>query len=75
MTANEQAFDAAIAAWNAGDVAGYVRLYDETILLHGYAPAPLDRTGVAAFYREVVASNVGWAREIVDASAEWMASA
>lgn len=27
------------------------------------------------FYREVVASNVGWAREIVDASAEWMASA
>jgi hypothetical protein len=27
------------------------------------------------FYREVVASNVGWAREILGASAEWMASA
>lgn len=41
------------------------------------APSPDDAIVMACdlFYREVVASNVGWAREILDASAEWMASA
>ncbi len=55
MTANEHVFDAAIAAWNAGDLAGYLRLYDERIRLHGYAPVALDKTGVTGFCRDVVA--------------------
>ena len=35
MTTNEHALGAAIAAWNAGDLAGYLALYDASIRLHG----------------------------------------
>ena len=39
--------------WNAGDLAGYLSLYDDGILLHGYAPEPMDKAAVAAFYQDV----------------------
>lgn len=47
---------AAIARWNAGDLAGYLDLYDPAIRLHGYAPAPLDRAAAEGFYRAVWAA-------------------
>ncbi len=40
-------------AWNAGDLDGYLTLYDDGIKLHGYAPAPLDKTAVTGFYRMI----------------------
>ena len=30
----------AVDRWNAGDLDGYLTLYDEGILLHGYSPEP-----------------------------------
>ncbi len=50
MSGNRDALDAAVAAWNAGDLEAYLTLYDESILLHGYTPAPLDKPSVRAFY-------------------------
>ena len=40
-------------AWNAGDLEGYLSLYDDGIRLHGYAPEPMDRTAVGGFYRMI----------------------
>ncbi len=44
---------AAIAAWNAGNLDGYLSLYADDIRLHGYAPEPMDKTAVTNFYRGV----------------------
>jgi predicted ester cyclase len=46
----ERVFDDAIACWNAGDLPGYLNMYDERIALHGYAPEPMDKAGVSGFY-------------------------
>ncbi|QEC46233.1 ester cyclase [Baekduia soli] len=43
----------AVDRWNAGDLDGYLELYDERIALYGYAPQPLDRTEVRAFYEAI----------------------
>ena len=51
MTDNRNAFDAAIAAWNAGDLDRYLELYDEGIALHGYSEAPMGKAEVRGFYR------------------------
>jgi predicted ester cyclase len=48
--------EAARQCWNAGDLDGYLRLYDPRIQLHGYAPGPLDKTAVTEFYRGIFAS-------------------
>lgn len=56
---NLERFDHAIARWNAGDLDGYLALYDDAVRLHGYAPEPLDRAGVRTFYEAVVASLSG----------------
>ncbi len=56
MTDTAACLTAAIARWNAGDLAGYLELYDPAIRLHGYAPAPLDRAAVEGFYRAVCAA-------------------
>lgn len=50
MTDNRTAFDAAIAAWNAGDLDRYLELYDEGIALHGYSEAPMGKAEVRGFY-------------------------
>lgn len=44
------AVEQARQAWNRGDLSGYLELYDEGIRLHGYAPAPMGKTEVRAFY-------------------------
>jgi steroid delta-isomerase-like uncharacterized protein len=51
MTDNRTAFDAAIAAWNAGDLDRYLELYDEGIALHGYSEAPMGKAEVLGFYQ------------------------
>ena len=36
--------------WNAGDLPGYLDLYDDSVMLYGVAPEPLDKQGVRGFY-------------------------
>ena len=50
MATPQDALSAALAAWNANDLEGYLKLYDERIRLHGYAPEPMDKTAVRGFY-------------------------
>jgi predicted ester cyclase len=40
-------------AWNAGDLAGYLDLYDDRIQLHGYSPEPMGKAEATAFYEMV----------------------
>ena len=35
VSARRQNLDAAVAAWNDGDLDGYLELYDDAIALHG----------------------------------------
>ena len=53
MPAPHEALSAAVENWNAGDVEGYLRLYDEGILLHGYSPEPMDKAQVRGFYEGI----------------------
>src|SRR3954468_13015722 len=53
---NEANLERAVAAWNAGDLVGYLELYDEAIALHGYAPVPMNKQAVRAFYESVFAA-------------------
>ncbi len=50
MPTPQEALSAAIDRWNAGDLDGYLSLYDEGIRLHGYSPEPMDKTQVRSFY-------------------------
>ncbi len=50
---NAAAVERALGAWNAGDLAGYLELYDEGIRLHGYSPEPMDKPTVRGFYEQV----------------------
>jgi steroid delta-isomerase-like uncharacterized protein len=52
--ANTESLDRAVAAWNAGDLDGYLELYDDSIRLHGYSPEPMDKTQVRGFYAGVM---------------------
>jgi predicted ester cyclase len=56
MATPQKALSAAHASWNAGDLEGYLRLYDDAIRLHGYAPEPLDKTAVRGFYQAIFAA-------------------
>lgn len=56
MSAERDAFDRAITAWNAGDLDQYLELYDEQISLHGYTDAPLGKAEVREFYKGVFAA-------------------
>lgn len=51
MSSNIDALKSALAAWNHGDLDGYLALYDDAIVLHGYSPAPMDKAAVSDFYR------------------------
>jgi predicted ester cyclase len=53
MSTAEQALASAYARWNAGDLDGYLALYDEHIRLHGYSPEPMNKTEVRAFYEQI----------------------
>src|SRR5690348_16854017 len=53
------ALDQAVARWNAGDLDGYLELYDPTVRLHGYSPEPMDRGEVSAFYQGIFAAFPG----------------
>lgn len=56
MSANIDRLNHCIGRWNAGDLDGYLTLYDSQIRLHGYAPAPMNKAEVTAFYTQVAAS-------------------
>ena len=47
---------AARDAWNAGDLDGYLALYDASVHVHGYSPEPMDKTAATSFYRAIWAS-------------------
>lgn len=46
-------------AWNAGDLPGYLSLYDERIRLHGYSPEPMGKSEVRGFYQMIHTSFDG----------------
>ena len=50
------AVERARTAWNNGDLAGYLALYDDSIRLHGYSPEPMDKAAVKAFCENVQAA-------------------
>ena len=51
--ANEANLQRAFDAWNAGDLDGYLALYDDSIRLHGYSPEPMDKASVRGFYQMI----------------------
>ena len=53
MPVPQEALSAAVESWNAGDLDGYLRLYDEGIRLHGYSPEPMDKAQVRGFYEGI----------------------
>ncbi len=58
---NEAALDRAVGRWNAGDLDGYLELYDPAVRLHGYTPDALDRNEVARFYADIFTAFPGCA--------------
>jgi len=53
MNAAHAALASALERWNAGDLDGYLALYDERIRLHGYSPEAMSKAEVRAFYRTI----------------------
>jgi predicted ester cyclase len=53
MPGPQEALSAALDSWNAGDLDGYLHLYDEGIRLHGYSPKPMGKAQVRGFYEEI----------------------
>ena len=53
MPGPQEALSAALVSWNAGDLDGYLHLYDEGIRLHGYSPEPMGKAQVRGFYEEI----------------------
>jgi predicted ester cyclase len=53
---SQEALDAAIGAWNAGDLEGYLELYDDAIRIHGYSPEPMGKPDVRRFYEQIFAA-------------------
>lgn len=56
MNSIMDAFTHAIGRWNAGDLDGYLDLYDDGIRLHGYTPQPMSKPEVRGFYGQIWAS-------------------
>ncbi len=56
MATPREALSAAVERWNAGDLDGYLALYDEGIRLHGYSPEPMGKDEVRGFYQGVLAA-------------------
>ena len=53
MTTPQGTLLAAFDRWNAGDLDGYLSLYDEGIRLHGYSPEPMSKVQVRVFYEAI----------------------
>ena len=53
MTTPQDALSAAQHRWNAGDLDGYLTLYDDRIRLHGYSSEPMNKTQVRGFYEGI----------------------
>ena len=53
MPTSQEALSAAYERWNAGDLIGYLSLYDEGIRLHAYSPEPMDKEQVRGFYEAI----------------------
>lgn len=49
----------AAAAWNAGDVDGFLSMFDTSIMHHGLGTDPLDEKGNRAFYEGMQAAFPG----------------
>ena len=47
---NREVLERAIAAWNGGDLAQYLRLYSDDVVLHGYAGVEPGIASVRRFY-------------------------
>jgi predicted ester cyclase len=53
---SQDALEAAHASWNAGDLNGYLELYDDAIRLHGYSLEPMGKPEVRGFYEAIFAA-------------------
>lgn len=53
MPTPQEALSGAYESWNAGDLDGYLSLYDEGIRLHGYSPEPMNKVQVRGFYEGI----------------------
>jgi predicted ester cyclase len=56
MATPQEALAAAQASWNARDLDGYLKLYDDRIQLHGYSPEPMGKAEVRGFYEAIFAA-------------------
>jgi predicted ester cyclase len=56
MATPQEALAAALEKWNAGDLDGYLELYDERLQLYGLAPQPLGLAEVRGFYEGLIAA-------------------
>jgi len=56
MATPQEALQSAVERWNAGDLDGYLELYDEDIRLHGYSPEPMGKQEVRGFYEASLAA-------------------
>ena len=63
---NRAVFDAAVDAWNAGDLDRYLEMYDEAISLHGYGEEPMTKPQVSGMYRGMFDSIDGIHLDIHD---------
>lgn len=50
---NAAVLELAIARWNAGDLDGYLELYDPSIKLYGFSPSAMGKAEVTGFYRMI----------------------
>jgi predicted ester cyclase len=53
MTILKNTVLAAVAAWNSGDLQGYLELYDRRVRVHGYRNGTLDINGMRDLCEEV----------------------
>jgi predicted ester cyclase len=53
MPTPQDALSAAYERWNAGDLDGYLALYDDSIRLHGYLPEPMNKDEVRGLYEAI----------------------
>jgi predicted ester cyclase len=56
MPTPQETLDHALERWNAGDLEGYLALYDDSVLLHGQSPEPMDKDAARVFYTAIHAA-------------------
>jgi predicted ester cyclase len=56
MATPQEAILRAQERWNAGDLDGYLQLYDDGVRLHGFSPEPMDKPAVRGFYEGIFAA-------------------